>query len=462
MRVSAPIRLRLTLWYVLLLAVVLAIFIAAVYLVLRQTLYSSLDSSIQNQAGALLDAIEVRGGRPSLGGSVSGRPSEDAEFFARLYDVSRELTFDNSAGMGSVPEDASSVSQALAGTETKRRFKANGDQVRATVIPVERDGRIVGALEVGQAADDVVDTLSKLLLIMGLAYPVALAVASFGGVFLAGRALSPVDRVTRLARRISAERLDERLDLELPDDEIGRLARTFDEMIARLDAAFERQRRFTADASHELRTPLTVMKGQIDVALQQERDPENYREVLREVNEEVDRLVRLAGSLLTLTRADAGEITMVFESVDVAETVAGAVDHARATAQTRGIDLRVVPEGSVAVPADEGLLLQLLLNLLDNATKYTPAGGEVTVGWSVAEDSVELWVSDDGVGIPEEHIPFVFDRFYRVDKARSRADGGVGLGLAITRWIAEAHGGSIGVESAPGKGSSFKVRLPLA
>ena len=171
-------------------------------------------------------------------------------------------------------------------------------------------------LEVGLAEDDVADALDRLLLIMGVAYVVTLAVAILGGAFLAGRALSPVDKITRLARRISADDLGQRLDLQLADDEVGRLASTFDEMIARLDSSFRRQRQFTADASHELRTPLTIMKGQIDVALQKERQPQDYRQVLEAVNDEVDRLIRLAGSLLTLTRADLSSFLVEYDAPD--------------------------------------------------------------------------------------------------------------------------------------------------
>ena len=295
---------------------------------------------------------------------------------------------------------------------------------------------------------------------MGIAYPVTLVVAGFGGIFLAGRALSPIDNITRVARHISAENLGQRLNLRLPDDEVGRLAQTFDEMIARLDDAFRRQRQFTADASHELRTPLTVIKGQIDVSLQKEREPEAYRQVLRSVNEEVDRLIRLAGSLLALTRADAGQIPLTFEHVDVPEVVTGVSDQVRSTAIEKGVRFQLEPGPAAAIQADEDLLLQLMLNLLDNAIKYTPPGGQVNVGWGMNGNQVALWVQDTGIGISREHVPSLFDRFYRVDKARSRAEGGVGLGLAISRWSVEAHGGSIQVESTPGKGSTFTVLLP--
>ena len=454
------IRLRLTLWYVLLLSVILAAFTASVYLVLRHALYGNLDASIERQASVLLDeTVQFEGGRPSLGNILSS-DEDEIEHFVRVFDASKNVTFDNSPPMGGVPVDSAAVIRALAGRSETRRFEVDDDTMRARTFPVRRDGKIVGVLEVGQTEDDVTDTLGTLLFIMSIAYPVTVAVAVLGGVFLAGRALSPIDKITRLARRISADHLDERLALRLPDDEVGRLANTFDEMIGRLEDAFRRQRQFTADASHELRTPLTIMKGQVDVALQQDREPEDYQRVLQAVNDEVDRLIRLAGSLLTLTRADAGEIPLTFENVAVADVVAGAVEHSRSTALEKGIDLRLVPGDSVTVWADEDLLLQLLLNLLDNAVKYTSDGGRVDVGWETSADQVSLWVRDTGVGIPEEHIPLIFDRFYRVDKARGRSDGGVGLGLAISRWVAEAHGGSLRVESVPDKGSTFNVVLP--
>ena len=458
----ASTRVRLTLWYVLLLAVILAVFIASVYLVQRHLLYKTLDESIQNQASALLDAIQVERDTPSLETVASSSDPEETEHFARIFDASQNLVFDNTAAMGHTLVDPQAVSRALAGKSETRRFRVDGDPVRARTFPVTRDGRIVGVLEVGLAEDDVAGALDRLLLIMGVAYVVTLAVAILGGAFLAGRALSPVDKITRLARRISADDLGQRLDLQLADDEVGRLASTFDEMIARLDSSFRRQRQFTADASHELRTPLTIMKGQIDVALQKERQPQDYRQVLEAVNDEVDRLIRLAGSLLTLTRADSGEIPLAFETVGVADLVAGAVEQARSMALPREVDLRLVPGSSVTICADEGLLLQLLLNLLDNATKYTPRGGQVNVGWSEIGSRVELWVRDNGIGIPADDIAFIFDRFYRVDRARSRSEGGVGLGLAISRWIAEAHDGSIRVESAPDKGSTFTVMLPAS
>ena len=454
------IRLRLTLWYVLLLAVILAAFSAGIYLTLRHSLYDNLDDSMQNRANVLLDIVRYEGSRPTLAGVVSSNDPNQGESFVRIFDASGELTFDNSAAAGDVPIDRRAVESALAGKTATRNVNA-GETLSVRTLPIDRDGRISGVLEVGQSQSDVSDTLQALLLIVGIAYPLTLVVASIGGVFLAGRALAPVSRVTRLARRISAEDLTQRLNLRLPDDEVGRLARTFDEMIARLDDAFHRQRQFTADASHELRTPLTVLKGQIDVALQRERDVEAYRQVLRAANEEVDRMIRLVGSLFTLARADAGQIPIAREPVNLGDLVASAVEQVRRSAEQKELSLSLQRGPRTILRADEDLLLQLLLNLLDNAIKYSPAAGSVTVGWSADAERVELWVRDTGVGIPTEHVPHIFDRFYRVDKARSRAEGGAGLGLSICRWIVEAHGGSISVESAPGRGSTFAVTLPI-
>jgi heavy metal sensor kinase len=456
------IRVRLTLWYVLLLAIVLAVFGGAVFLSLRQVLYSNLDASIQSSADAILGTIQLEeeGGQfPSI-----PRPADDSdddiEQYVRVFDISKKLVFDSTGSNEHLFVDSPALSRALAGESRIRRFEVDDDPMRAGTFPIVRDGVAVGVLEVGRSEEDAADTLSTLLLILGVAYLATLVLASFGGVWLAGQALSPIDDLTRLARRISAEDLGQRLDLRLPDDEVGRLARTFDEMIGRLDDSFRRQRRFTADASHELRTPLTIIKGQIEVSLQSAREPDAYRQVLEAVNEEVDRLVRLTGSLLTLARADAGQIPMAFESVNLAALVAGAVEQLGPMSSQREVELRHAPGADVNVWADEDLLLQLLLNLLDNAIKHTPSGGRVSAGWSSSGEQAELWVRDTGVGIPVEHLPHIFDRFYRVDEARSRAEGGVGLGLAISRWIAETHGGAISVESASGEGSTFTVQLP--
>ncbi|HEY5640035.1 MAG TPA: heavy metal sensor histidine kinase [Dehalococcoidia bacterium] len=461
MTLLRSLRLRLTLWYVLLLAVTLAVFSAGVYLALRENLRSNLDSSLDARASIVAGLVTDTGGLDV--GGVEFDADVDDEEFTRIFDSSGAAVLDSS-GAGPAPAvDSAAVERALRGEETRRTGRSAGDEsLRFLVAPVRYEGEVVGAVEVGLTDEDVSETLRSLLVIIAIAYPLVLGVTSAGGLFLAGRALSPIDRVTRVAQRISAEDLSQRLDLDLPDDEVGRLARTFDEMIERLDGAFKRQRQFTADASHELRTPLTAIKGQTEVALQRDRAPEDYREVLRGVNSEVDRMIRLVGSLLTLARADAARITINREQLSARTLVTDAVEQVRPSASEKGLAMTVKPGDDVGLVADQDLVLQLLLNLLDNAVKYTPAGGSVDVSWRAADGQAEIAIADSGPGIPEEHLPRIFDRFYRADVARSREEGGAGLGLAICRWIAEAHGGSIEAMSGPEGGATFTVRLPAA
>lgn len=451
-------RFRLTLWYVLLLAITLAVFSAGVYLALRENLRSNLDSSLDARASIVSGLVADDAGLDVIGVEIEGDTVEDEDFM-RVFDASGAVVLVSTGGRTAPDVDLSAVERALAGEESHRTV-GGGGSLRVLIAPIRSEGEIVGAVEVGLTDEDVRDTLSSLLLIIAVAYPIILGVTSAGGLFLAGRALSPIDRVTRVARKISAEDLSQRLGLDLPDDEVGRLARTFDEMIERLDGAFRRQRQFTADASHELRTPLTAIKGQTEVALQRERDPAAYREVLRGVNGEVDRMIRLVGSLLTLARADAARIAINREELSVRRLVTDAVEQVSPAASERGLTLTLEPGEDVRLIADQDLVLQLLLNLLDNAVKYTSAGGAINVSWRAADGQAELVIADSGPGVPAEHLPHIFDRFYRVDVARSREAGGAGLGLSICRWIAEAHGGFIEATSEAAGGTTFTVRLP--
>lgn len=464
------IRVRLTLWYLLVLAVVLALFGGGVYFALRESLDDGLDASVRGRSNALMSVVQVEDDGPGLPASVILHLEDGSEFdedeaedqFARTWDRSGNVVSDAGGDEAEVPERQSVVLPVIGGTERWATLPGDDADFHVLIRPIVDDGEVVGVLEVGQSHEEIDETLGALLFILTIATPITLVLAGMGGLLIAGRALAPVDSVTRLARRISAEDLSGRLDLDLPNDELGRLARTFDEMIARLEAAFHRQRQFTGDASHELRTPLTALKGQVEVALARPRDPDEYRAVLTGVNEEVDRLIRLVGSLLTLARADAGEIPLAREPISLGDAVAGAVEQVEPLAAQRGISLSLEAGPVIVVDVDESLLLQLLLNLLDNAIKYTSHSGEVRAVWGIDGRSAYVTVSDTGIGIDAAHLPHVFERFYRVDKARTRAEGGTGLGLAISRWIAEAHGGDISASSIPGQGSSFTVRLPLS
>jgi heavy metal sensor kinase len=467
------IRARLTLWHVLSLAVLLALFSIGVWFALRYQLEQNLDATIEGRASVLLQAVEIRDGVPILPDQFTtpaiqeldpdGDDDDDdweEEDFIRLYDRDGNLVLDLSDRDERVPVQVPGMGRALEGDEFWFDVSGDDEHYRVLVVPVGGENDVTGVLVVGQTTEEISDTLESLVRTFLVAYPLSLLTAAAIGLFLAQRALGPIDRMTRSVQRISAEDLGQRLNLNLPDDELGRLARTFDDMLARLENEFRRQRQFTADASHELRTPLTIMKGAIEVALSREREASAYRDVLQTTGDQVNGLIDLVNSLLLLARADAGQIPIQREDVDVPLAVETALDQLRPLSDRAAVALSSAgPE--VSIPADFTLFLQLLFNLLENAVKHTPTGGSVQVSWSVEPEMLQLNVADTGDGISPEHLPHIFDRFYRVDSARTSSDGGAGIGLSICRWIVESHGGAITATSEPGQGSTFTVMLPL-
>ncbi|GIV78039.1 MAG: hypothetical protein KatS3mg050_2433 [Litorilinea sp.] len=282
-----------------------------------------------------------------------------------------------------------------------------------------------------------------------------------GGYWLAGRTLAPIEQLRQEAAAISAHTMGQRRRLgdHLPNDEVGRLARTFDDMLARLDAVFQQQRRFTADASHELRTPLSIIRGEIDVALERPRTPTMYVQVLTSIRAEAERMSRLVADLLWLSRSDNRQLSLQVEPLDLAELLEALVEQLAGAAETAGVHLKLAMSPPIPLCGDMDRLLQLFLNLLDNAITYAP-GSTVTVRVHPEPHTVRVEVADTGPGIPAEHLPHLFERFYRVDPARSREQGGSGLGLAIAQEIAQAHGGHIQVSSILHAGTTFTVTLP--
>lgn len=454
---SFTIRIRLTLWYVALLALILLAFSGFLYLSLSRSLYDALDDTLATEGRQLQRSIEIEGKQLRLGEEIDRLK---AGSIVALYDRSGQTLLD---GVPPWPSSAlaTAIRQAAYGGDSFASVRLdNGEKWRVFAAPVQADGRMVGVLEVGRSEHEVEAALERLLLLMGIAVPATLLLAAGGGLFLADRALAPIDRITRTARRIGAEDLSQRIGLPPSPDEVGRLAETFDMMLDRLDRAFQRQRQLTADASHELRTPLAIISGQIDVALQRHRRAEEYADVLRDVRVEAERMRELVADILTLSRADAGREQLIVEPVSLDELAAEVAGQMMPLALTRGLRLEIDIAAPVVVSGDQTRLTQLLLNLLDNAMKYTPSGGRVGILVKKQDGWAMLSVSDTGIGIPAEHLPYIFERFYRVDKARSRAEGGTGLGLAICDWVARAHGGRIEAASTPGEGSTFTVYLP--
>jgi heavy metal sensor kinase len=317
-----------------------------------------------------------------------------------------------------------------------------------------------GVLLVGRPTGPVADALSGLFRTLAIIVPVTLAVAAVGGLFLAQRALKPVDEITEKARSIEEHDLSQRLPVKTRD-ELGKLAATLNEMIERLEKAFQRQQQFTSDASHELRAPLAIIEAESTLALGKGRTADEYRGSLETISQETRHMSHIIEQLLTLARADAGKEKLSLGPVNLGALITELSSDVEILCRDKGLEFQMGEMADLTTSGDETRLRRLFLNLLDNAIRYTPSGGKVTVSLGREGDMAVVAVSDTGIGILTEHQAHIFDRFYRVDKARSRSEGGSGLGLAIAKTIAEAHGGRIGVESEPGKGSTFRVWLPL-
>jgi heavy metal sensor kinase len=336
---------------------------------------------------------------------------------------------------------------------------SSGRRVRVYRETLTSDaGRTIRVEAVGVNSDH--QELVRLLGGIALAAPPTLGLAVLMGLFLAGRALQPMEAVTRTAQELGAGDLSRRIALRGPNDEIKRLADTFDAMLARLEASFRSQQSFVADASHELRTPLAILQGHADLILSDpEAEPQQCRRALEVVSAEARRLSRVVASLLTLARADAGSLTVATEPVDLAVLAEETLCRLRSLAGARTLAYEG-PEEFVLL-GDPDWLRQLLMNLVENAIHHTALDGIIRISLERLQSHVRLEVRDNGCGIPPEHLPHLFDRFYRVDKARSRAQGGAGLGLSITRWIVEQHQGTIQIKSQPGTGTTVVVTLPV-
>jgi heavy metal sensor kinase len=319
-----------------------------------------------------------------------------------------------------------------------------------------------GLREPGATPEErVEEELREILLVLVLGLPPIVVLAGVGGYVLARRALAPIDHLGAEARRITAERLHERLSVPNQKDEIGRLAAVINDTLARLELSFEQLRRFTADASHELRTPLSVIRGIGEMNLRETRTPAEYKDAMGSMLEEVDRLTRLVDSLLQLSRGDAGTARLSREAVDLGQLAREVVASLGILAEERQQRLRVDAADHVRVLADRLVLRDAITNVIDNAIKYSPNGSTIDVRVQRAGDRGTVSVTDEGPGIPAEHREHIFDRFYRIDEGRSRELGGTGLGLAIARWAVETNGGHISVDSTD-RGSVFRVVVPLA
>ncbi len=458
------VRVRLTLWYVVVFGVLLAGFSLAIYVMLSRGLYARLDRSLVNSARTVAASFQnetsENNGDIDSGAVEALAEMKFPDMYMAIYQGSRLVSANYPDGQQPVlPDDASSVSQAL--TEPLlRTVEGFGEEgARQAVLPVKSHD-VNYYVVVAQPLHDFVEQLEAMRRVFYLGLPAALFVAGLGGLLLARKSLAPVVAMSGQAERISARNLHERLPVRNQDDELGHLARVFNDLLSRLDRSFESMRAFTADASHELRTPLSIIRGEADVALSRERESAEYKEALSVIQEEARRLSGLVDDMLELARADAGQRPLRIEEFYINDLIEECRRAVHVLALQKGVAIEVRPSSDISYRGDEDLLRRMMLNLLDNAIKYTPAGGLVSVEAAAESDSIKVKVSDTGAGIPVEARPQIFERFYRVSQSRSRVEGGAGLGLAIAKWAAEAHGGAINLTSTTGHGSVFTVTLP--
>lgn len=465
------IRARLTLGYAAIFMATLLGLGIALYFAMTQALEGEAITAVQSLAGQaehlLAASVQEQGrngehgvafdlGDPTLAEALAG-----GGLFLEVHDpagvvVNRSPTLHGQALLG--PQD----SQAnMPDVPWIRQIPGIGPTLIYMRV-VRLDGRLVGTIVTGRPLTGIYVTLVRLrtLLIAGMA--VAVAAALIGGWTVAGAALRPVDRLTRAARSIGAGDLHQRLHMSGPDDELHRLAAAFDEMLGRLEGAFERERQFSADVAHELRTSLTVLAGELAVALRKPRTPGEYQRSLLSLKEEVNRLTRTVLDLLLLARADAGAEPMRRSPVQLDQLLRRALHSFAAQAAGQGVVLGGEGPEGVILSVDSDRLLEAVSNLIDNALRHTGSGDTVTVKWQPQSDGVAIAVVDNGEGITAAHLPHVFKRFYRAESHRSRDGGGAGLGLAITKWIVEAHGGRITVESRPQDSTQFLIWLPTS
>ena len=300
----------------------------------------------------------------------------------------------------------------------------------------------------------------EMVTVLGIGLPVTVILVALTGYLVAARALKPVDSMAQRAAQITAEQLNERLQIENPNDELGHLGSAFNSTLARLERSFDQLRRFTADASHELRTPLTAIQSVGEVSLKMHGDVSYYRDKIGSMLEETNRLTRLVDSLLTMARADSGRVQLHRVEVNLFDLAEETVGLLEVLAEEKQQSILIDGERSISVTADRTILRQAFVNLLHNAVKYSPEHGDIQLRVRETEQDAIVEVEDSGPGIAPEHRTRIFERFYRVDKSRTRAAGGAGLGLSITQWAVLAHGGTITVQSEPGSGSIFKICLP--
>ena len=466
MRHPRSIRARLITLYVVTLSLIFFCFGGYTYWGFKQYLIRSLQQTLTRRAHQIASTILVdmpQKGEGYVSNEIQARYAPELnERIIRITDPSgRTIYASQNAGVLSkpplIPFNSVQIETASLPREEELPTK---EYLQVIAIGYRLDNGAQYIVEVGGFENDIFSSLNGLLLTLSFGFPVFIGLTSIGAYILLGRALRPVDEIVRSAERITLQNLSQRLPVSKTGDEVERLSLALNRMIQRLDEAFQLASRFTADASHELRTPLTIMRGELEALLKEERLSEEQTTQLASVLEEAERLTQIVEGLLLMSRLEMGESHMGKDPVDFANLVSTTAEQMNPLAEDKSVSLVCETDHEVMVEANEARLKQVVVNLLDNAIKYTPEGGKIIVQVTTEASWAVLEICDNGIGISQEALPHVFERFYRSEQILARKARGTGLGLSMVQTIVDAHAGKVTVESRENEGATFRVQLP--
>jgi heavy metal sensor kinase len=453
---AASIRVRLTGWYAVVLSLMLLVYATATFVAVRHEFQEQLDDQLHDDFESAEGLLTLTpDGRVTMSGDRRHDPDDDEDRGSDVWSPNGDQ-IGRSGASAALPPAALAAAGGQAHYES---IVAGGRRWRTLIGTTPVSGRSV-VLRVARSEERLREQLSEVLKVLVLGLPLVIVLAGLGGYLLARRALAPIDHLAAEARRVTAERLHERVSVPNQHDEIGRLAAVINDAFARLEASFDKLRRFTADASHELRTPLAVIRGIGEAGLVETRTPAEYKEAIGSMLEEIDRLTTLVDTLLRLSHGDAGNVHLSREPLDLGQLTREVAASLGLLAEERHQQISIQAADGVSVRADRLVLREAITNVIDNAIKYSPMAAAIALSVRTDGRNAVIEVADQGPGIPAEHRERIFDRFFRVDSARSRDAGGTGLGLAIAKWAVELNGGSIRVDAGGTGGSVFRISLP--
>ena len=448
---SLSIRAKIAILFVCLFLILSSLFSFFMYNYLSRILYQKEEETIEEEFSHIFSHLKI---------STSANNDLYAFEYLELLNPKTKLTLFDLKGNVRLGETDPRIAKLPIEVDSSRRVGL-GDQGVWFFHdkPIYYENKVIGWIRVSRSISPTVDTLKKIKIIIFITTPLFIFFATLSSLFLARRALAPIDSVTKTASEIEKGDLSRRIKIPIANDEIGRLARTFNKMIARLEDTFNREKRFTSDASHELRTPITIISAKAEAALTKSKKIEDYRKALKVIIRETKRVSFLLSQLLLLARSDEGKSILNIEKIDLKMIIESIIIEMNDKAKQKNIRLSLTSEQNLVIKADQTFIIMLFLNIIENSIKYNKKGGLINICFYKEDNNAKVIIEDNGIGISDENLIHVFDRFYRVSESRS--DKGSGLGLSIVKEIVETHKGQIKIDSKLGKGTKFEVSLPV-